>query len=200
MIKIKVKKNPVPSIRKRLEALRTVVNDADLKRDLAKSTRDMVYKRVKAGRGVNSDRRSIKATSHKRLKPLSKPYVRFRRTGWVSFKAKQYFKKGGTFYEVKDVNFYVGIPALGEFGAPARSNLTLSGEMLKSMQFEIKKFGFTILIPETKRRGGSLTNAQLARYHSESGRPFMALTSGESRIIQSRMKSQVQKRIRPLLR
>lgn len=194
MMKLKVKRNPIPTIRKRLEALREVTNDQSLKMDLAKTTRGIVYKRVKSGKGVDSDRKKVSSTNHKKLKSLSKNYVRFRRTGWVTFKAKQ---KNG---KPKTVNFYVGKPALGEFGSPARSNLTLSGEMLNSMQYDIKRFGFSVLIPETRRRDGKLTNAQLARYHSQSGRPFMALTSGESRIIKARMKKEIQKRLKTLLR
>lgn len=197
MMKMKVKKTPFKEISRRLSALKEVVNDNSLKMDLAKFTRDLVYKRVKSGKGVNSDRRASAVTSHQKLKPLSKGYKRWRATGWVSFKAKKYY---GSVYEVVDVNFYVGIPALGEFGAPNRSNLTLTGQMLGSMQFDIKKYGFVVLIPETRRREGGLTNAQLARHHSNNGRPFMALTSGESRIIKSKMKKEIQKRLRSVLR
>lgn len=198
MITIKWKKGkPFKGITDVLSALNKVTQDNDLKIDLAKFTKDMVWKRVKSGKGVDSDKRPFLITKAVRLKPLSKGYKRYRRTGIVEFKAKKYYK---SLYEVVDVKINVGKPALGEFGAPDRSNLTLSGQLLDSMTFDIKKLGFVVLIPATKRRGESITNSQLAKYLSRAGRPFMSLTAGESRILKSRMKIQIQKKLRKLLR
>lgn len=180
--------------RKLLRSLGDIAGDNFLKQDLARFTKELVYKRVKSGKGVTSDRTPFQVTQHRRLLPLSKNYKRYRRTGFVTFIAK---KKNG---KKVTVNFNVGRPALGEFGRPDKSNLTLSGQMLASMTFDIKRFGFVVLIPETRRRGESITNAQLARYVSRAGRPFMNLTAGENRIVKSRMKKTIQKRLKGLLR
>lgn len=200
MIKITPGKKGLENIKKRIKAIGAINNDSSLKAEMARFTRDMVYKRVKSGKGVNADNKPVRATSHQKLKKLSKNYVTFRKTGYVNFRAKKYFKKGGSFYEWVDVKFYVGQPALGEFGAPARSNLTFTGQMLKSMTFDTTKRGFVVLIPATRRREGKLTNSQLAIYLSQGGRPFMALTAGESRILKSNLKKAIQKRMRKLIR
>ena len=197
MIKVKYKKPQLKGVSSIIKALGAITKDTHLKTDLAKFTREMVWKRVKSGKGVQSDRLPFAITRHQRLKPLSKGYKRYRRTGIVEFKAKKWY---GGIYEEVDVKINVGQPALGKFGTPNRSNLTLSGQMLDSMTFDVKKFGFVVLIPGTRRRGEKITNAQLAKYLSQQGRPFMSLTSGESRILKSRMKKQIQKRLRKLLK
>ncbi len=178
-------------------SLGDVAADDFLKRDLAELTRSIVYKRVKTGKGVNSDSRPFALTSSVRLKPLSKNYKKYRRTGVVEFEAK---KNYGNVYERVTVKINVGRPALGEFASPDKSNLTLTGQLLNSMTFDIRKYGFVVFIPATKRRGETITNAQLARYVSDNGRPFMSLTSGEIRIVKSRMRKQIQKKLRKLLK
>lgn len=182
---------------KLFKSLGDIASDPYLKRDLAEFTKTMLYKRIKSGKGVTSDSSRFANTSARQLKPLSKTYKRYRRTGFVTFKAKKWYK---SIYEVVDVEFYVGKPALGEFGRPDKSNLTMTGQLLQSMRFEVKKFGYMVYIPATSRRGSTLTNAKLAQYLSRGGRPFMNLTSGEYRIVQSRMKSQIQKRLKKLLK
>lgn len=181
--------------RKILNKLGDIAGDEYLKRDLAEFTRSMLYKRIKAGKGVSSDRTPMILTNMVTLKPLSKQYKRYRATGFVTFMAKKYY---GRLYEKVEVNFNVGVPALGEFGKASKSNLTFSGQMLSSMTFNIRKYGFTVYIPNTLRRGSKITNAQLAQYVSQNGRPFMNLTAGESRIVKSRMRTQIQKRLRKL--
>lgn len=179
-----------------LANLGDVAVDDFLKRDLAQYTKTMIYRRVKAGKGVTSTRTRFEITNHQRFKPLSNNYKSFRRTGIVTFQAKQYT---GRFYEVVTAKINVGKPTLGEFASPNKSNLTMTGQMLKSMTFKISKIGFTILIPETVRRGSKVTNAQIARW-VQKDRPFMNLTAGEVRIVKSRMKNQIMKRLRKLLK
>ena len=60
--------------RRLFKALGDVSADVNLKRDLAQLTKDIVYKRVKSGKGVASDRVSIGLTRAVQLKPLSKGY------------------------------------------------------------------------------------------------------------------------------
>lgn len=197
-LQLKANKN-IKGIKALLSALGQIQKDAFFKADLAKFTRDMVYKRVKSGKGVSSDKTKFFRTTAKQLKPLSKRYKKWRQTGIVEFEAKKWY---GGIYERVQVSFMTkgGAPALGEFGRPGKSNLTLSGELLNSMSYDVTKTGFLVIIPETRRRTGKITNAQLAKYLSKQGRPFMNLTAGESRILKSRMKKQVQKKLRQLLK
>lgn len=189
------------------KSLGDVAADDFLKRDLAILTKNILYKRIKSGKGVNSDKSPFLLTRAVSLKPLSKQYKNFRRTGIVSFMAKRYHyaSKKSLGFEVVKVEFQLGYlgsgaPNLGPFGRAGKSNLTMSGQMLESIQFDIKKYGYVILIPETKRREGKLTNAQVARFVAKQGRPFMNLTAGEIRIVKSRMREQIRKRLKKLLR
>ena len=189
---------------KLFNSLGEVAGDNFLKQDLARFTRDMVYKRVKSGKGVSSDKVAIGRAQPIRFKPLSKNYKYFRQSGIARFQAKRYHYNSKTGrklgYEMVEVKIKVGQPALGEYGSPNKSNLTLSGQMLNSMSFDIKKFGFVVMIPETARRGAKFTNAQLARWVSKAGRPFMNLTAGEERIVKSRMRKTIQRQLRKLLK
>lgn len=180
-------------VKRLLTSLRDVAGDDFLKKDLAQYTRDVVYKRTKSGKGVTSDTTSFQTTQPKRLTPLSRNYKKYRRTGFVEFDAKD--KKG----RPVTARINVGVPALGVFGTPDKSNLTLSGQMLDSMTYSIQRSGFIVYIPETIRRASKLTNAQLSRFVSQAGRPFMNLTAGESRIVKSRMRKILQQRLKKLL-
>jgi hypothetical protein len=184
-------------VEKIFQGLQKVAGDDFLKRDLARLTKDIIFKRVKSGKGVSSDKSPVGFARPVQLKPLSKGYKRYRRTGWVSFKAKKWY---GGIYEEVDVDFYAGKPALGEFARPDKSNLTFSGQLLRSLTFEVKKYGFMVYIPETVRRGSKITNAQLARYLSKQGRPFMNLTAGELRIVKSRMRQQIRKALKRVIK
>jgi len=67
---------------------------------------------------------------------------------------------------------------------PKKSNLTLTGQMLRSMKVtRVRKA--SVLIAPTKRRGGKygrgLTNAKVAEYQAKQGRPFNFLTDLEAK-------------------
>lgn len=178
-------------------ALGDISRDDFLKRDLAQLTKEIIYKRVKSGKGVSSDSSPFIVTRFQRLSPLSANYKAYRRAGRVQFTAM--VKRRGGMKKVK-VSFQTrNFPGLGEFASPTKSNLTFTGQMLNSMTFDIKRLGFTILIPETRRREGKATNAQVARWVSQAGRPFMNLTAGEHRIVKSRMKKILQRELKRLL-
>lgn len=203
MISVKYNLSGLKKTVKKIRAIKSIVNDIVFRRDLAKFTRDMVYKRVKSGKGVDSDSKDPDSTTAVRLKPLSKNYKYYRKTGKVRFKARKFngtSAAGRRWWDMVDVEFSVGKPSLGPYGSPDRSNLTFTGQLLESMSFDITTSGFKVLIPNNKRRGSNLTNSQLAKYVSQNGRPFMALTSGEFRVLKLRMKKNIQKRLRELLR
>ncbi len=151
---------------------------------LAKESRDMIYNRVKAGYGTSSTVDG--KASKERLKPLSKSYIRYRE-GRVEFRTRQ----------GKLVKFTVSNPpVLGEFGSFKRSNLTLSGRMLKSIQAKTRNFGFQLIIPNTSRAGDDLSNAEIARIHDEGDRPFFHITEAELK--QIKVEKQVRTKITKL--
>jgi hypothetical protein len=153
---------------------------------LARESRDLIYKRVKAGYGVTTteDGKGAKV----KLKKLSPAYIRYRE-GKVQFTTR----------DGRLVKFNVNNPpVLGEFASFKRSNLTLSGRMLSSMKARTRNFGFTIAIPNTSREGDELTNAEIARIHDDGDRPFFHLTESELKQIKSKVQKQVQSKIRKL--
>lgn len=76
----------------------------------------------------------------------------------------------------------------GEFGSPRRSNLTFTGQLLKSIRFSISGATISLEIPPTQRSEGTSTNAEVADYVSKAGREFFALTQGEQRIVVRKIK------------
>lgn len=64
--------------------------------------------------------------------------------------------------------------------SPGKSNLTFSGQLLRSLVVIAKKGQVTIRANNRRRKEG-FTNNQLAEFVSEQGRPFMGLTVGELR-------------------
>lgn len=138
----------------------------DFLRELGDKVTTTIYKRTKSGKGADNG----KQTS---LAPLSKRYVE-RRQGIVRFSTKE-----GRFVE-----FRVKPPKLGKFGAVGRSNLTLTGQLLDSIDYKITKNGVTIFIPASRRKDSELTNAELAKFVSEQGRSFFELSTDEVGSIQ----------------
>lgn len=147
---------------KKLRGFSEIVNNVKFRRDLAQFTKDIVYKRVKAGYGALNNKY--------RLPPLSRDYVKKRK-----------------------------LMRLGEGATPGKSNLTATNQMLGAMEISTKGHGFSVYIAATKRRGSSLTNARLASYIQET-RPFLHLTDSERRIVKSRMKQEIRKRLLQSLR
>ena len=137
---------------------------------LGKFAERTLVKRVKAGFGVSKDKKQLV-----RLKSLSLAYKRQRR-GLVQFTTK-----GG-----KKVKFKVSPPDLGEFASPGKSNLTLTGQMLRAIGKSISNGRITLSILNSTRRDPNkkkqLTNKQVAEFVSKD-REFFALTEGEQRII-----------------
>jgi hypothetical protein len=97
-------------------------------RRLGDKGKDIVFRRVKSGFGV--DRERSRNPRKKRLKPLSAGYIQQRQREGVS----------------------------GSFGSSARSNLTNTGQMLDSFEVEAKDRSFRIIVPNTRRRDGKLNS------------------------------------------
>lgn len=138
----------------------------DFLREIGDKTTTIIYKRTKNSKGADGGRET-------KLAPLSKRYIE-RRQGIARFTTRD-----GRFVE-----FRVKPPRLGKFGSPAKSNLTMTGQMLDSMDYKITKNGVTIFIPASRRKDSELTNAELAKFVTEQGRRFFELTTDEVITIQ----------------
>ncbi len=154
--------------------IRSLQRDPRLLQAVGEKSVDIIYKRVKSGLGVVSD--ELASTKSERLTRLSPSYINYRK-GKTNF--VQITKGGKTWLAPlpgKGKNL-----VKGEFGSPARSNLTFTGEMLKALSWRVTGGGLSIYIKKTRRKDG-LTNDKVAEYVRVE-RPFLALTDGEQRIL-----------------
>jgi hypothetical protein len=124
--------------------------------------KDVIYKRTKAGRGLDKSRKTLKS-----LNPLSNNYKLAR----------------------KDIK-------LGEFGSRNKSNLTLSGQMLNALDKKVHGKQVDIFIKNTARQAikpthkrPSQTNAQVANFVAENGRPFLGLADNEKKIVKNKYRN-----------
>ena len=159
---------------------------------LGKKITEVIYRRVKSGRGVSSLTGSANPQG---LKPLSKSYIAWRKGLVLFFRTKK--NKKLVAVPKKKMNFKP--PVLGEYGSPGKSNLTLSGQMLKAIEYRVKPKAIEMFINKKTRskvrpNEKPLTNEQVAAYVQKE-RPFFALTEGEIRIIKrdyrNRLRSQI---------
>jgi hypothetical protein len=167
----------------KLQSIAKQINSRSVNDRLARKCKQIIYRRVKNGYGVNSDRLPAERTTETKLKPLSRSYVAFREGRVAFFRAKD-----GHVYPVdlkkygkkNKVSFK---PTLGLFGRPNKSNATFSGEMMESINLRYSSEGFQLLIMNSKRGDDSgLTNLKVNQYYS-ADRPYFALTQGEVRIL-----------------
>lgn len=70
-------------------------------------------------------------------------------------------------------------PDLSDTTSPTKSNITLTGQLLDSVQIVTQRTGQIIISPVGVRRDGKLDNKVLAGYLAEKGRPFMYVSSLE---------------------
>ena len=182
------------NISDKIEKIRREALSPRFMQSLAKQARDLIYKRVKSGKGITDN-----GDSSTRLKPLSSEYI-LQRKGGV-----RYFFKDGTLRRVaKSKGFKIKKPSFGEFGTPTKSNLTFSGQMLNAMGYKSSATGsrgvFEIFIKRSRRSDSDKTNADIASYVEENGRKFMGLTLGERRILLQQLESRVKNIARNLFK
>jgi hypothetical protein len=105
--------------------------------NLGKMARDIIYRRTKAGKGVNSD--TVELPKQVTLKPLTPGYIKYRSK----------------------------LAKLGSDASARRSNLTLTGQMLDAIEVEAKRNGFVLTINNNSRTDGKSTNQEVAGYASK---------------------------------
>lgn len=162
--------------------IRDVVDRSYLE-TLARRARDIIYRRVKSGYGVNKE-----GGTEERLKPLSPSYIAQRRGDIAFFTDAQ--GRVRTYRPKKK-------PQLGVFGTPKKSNLTFSGETLESIVFKFSRYGVTLYFPNRKHKlNKRVTIREIARYVQENGRPFFYFSASERRILVRDLKNRVRSKLR----
>lgn len=181
-------KSDINEITRKLKILERESTNRRVFNNLARLTRSVLFKRVKAGGGADNGRKT-------KLAKLEKSTIEVRKGEGIM---RTFNKKRTVFIPGID-----GRPdSLGSFFSPNRSNLTFSGQLLDSIDFKVKKRqGFTLFIPNTQRqpyqnhdvlnKKAPPTNRQLAKWLQKGRnfptrskpRPFFELTKGETRII-----------------
>jgi len=160
------------------KALEKVLTSNATKKALGNQAIDIIYKRTKSGLGLSSDGKALAP-----LKPLSNnPTIVdgvIIRRGYIDQRRKA---------------------NLGEFGAPSRSNLTLSGQMLNALTSRNTEEGVVVSVKASKRQpvildGRSIpqkdNNRKIAEYVSND-RPFLGLAEDEERILSRKLDDLIQ--------
>ena len=175
-------------ISKVFEQMIRSVGSASNRRLLAKRATNIIYKRVKSGYGVNKEGLDVGLTKKNRLKKLSDLYIKQRQG-----KIYVYTDTKG---RVRVVKRKKATPMkLGRYGTPRRSNLTLTGQMLEALSYKVGGGNVQISVKGTRRKGSPLNNKKLAKLVSEQGRPWLALTNSEWKVLQKRVRSFLTKEI-----
>jgi hypothetical protein len=158
------------NLRRLSKQLRDLAKDQAIRDAVGADAVRIIKGRTRLGRGVSDQGGSI------RLAPLSPSYKRFR---------KLYASK------------------LGEFGSVNKSNLTMTGQMLNAIKHRRGVTGSIVIYVNKRTRRNpfskkakKLTNAQVAEYVAENGRPFLGLDRQESKIIQGLWLTLVREKIR----
>lgn len=155
----------------RLKQFEKELNTSAIRNRISRQIIRIIFERTKRGQGVTNDSGPSDTIRNKRLKRLSPAYVSFRR-GTVRFTTKA----------GERVQFRVRKPSLGKFGSAGRSNLTLTGQMLDSIQSRVSRNAIRVFIPNTPRSDSELSNAEIAKEVSKD-RPFFAISKSEARIL-----------------
>jgi hypothetical protein len=182
--------------------------------------REIIYRRVKSGYGVDSDSETATTVNRNKLKQLSPSYIDYRKGVAIFFTGKNgniirlgaYDRKrritttGTRTSREYNEKLKITPPVLGEFGRPATSNATLSGQMLNAMAIDAGPDGFRVYIADTPRRkvhpkqkAPTISNKEVAEHYGEK-RPFMALTNGEVRILVRECELIIAEKIKQLIR
>lgn len=158
-------------IRSRLDkievVLRKALKDTRLLREMAGFLKLRIYQYTKRGYSIAGNR---KEGDPEKLKPLTPGYIEHRRRLQGKGKSKK-SKSSRAVRKTKD------LPKLGAFFSPARSNLTLTGQMLDALKTTVDGISgkATVFVDDTPRTDSDLTNAEVADKVTKDGRPFIGL-------------------------
>jgi hypothetical protein len=154
-------------------------------KEFLKTQAEFIVERIKAF--TRSGKTLAKSKKPERLKRLSSSYIAVRE-GAVKFRTIN--GKKVPFPEpderLQDVD--------PEFFEPRLSNLTFTGQLLRSITSSVKNGAISIFVTGTRRDG--LTNEKVAGYVSEQGRPFIGLDERGIKRIKRNAITEIRKFIR----
>lgn len=146
--------------------------------DLVEMIVEQVRKRTRLGFGVDDMGNQVK------LKPLSESY-RQQRRGNIAF----YTDENGVVIPYEPL----APPIISPRTTPAKSNLTMTGQLLDSLKGEVNNN--QIVIKPTGIRNDGYTNREIAEFVEEQGRQFLGLTRGEKNELIRELKNRVLKQL-----
>lgn len=148
--------------------IQSVVTKQMLK-EFGEQMRDIIFNRVKAGKGLSSKKVSVGGNSLQKLKDLSESYIDFRRKH----------------------------PPRGEFASARRSNLTYTGELLDAIIVKVRGESVTVEI-ENRAHSSGQTTREVAKKVADGGRPFFGLSDSEVKILDNFVKRRIRQEVRKL--
>lgn len=171
------------------KALNEFLNDKIVTKSVMDEIARFITERV---RSFTRSGKSIADRSPKRLKRLSESYKDMRR-GAVKYRT---INGRVVVFPEPDEKLNEVDPT---FFDPDYSNLTFSGQMLSAIKYSIDlaKRTARIFVDDTKRKGKyeKLTNAQVADYVADQGRPFMGLDDNGIKRVRQMVIENVRKQI-----
>lgn len=152
----------------------TVIKKAFRDNDLLKELADYLKERI-----YSFTKRGISLVTNDKLKPLSPGYVKWRRTLGSSKQKNPARRRFDGFRQhrlgkkkKRNTNIQTG-----DFFSPARSNLTLTGQMLDALTTDVDTTigQFKVTVKDNVRRDGEKTNLEVAKEVADNGRPFLGI-------------------------
>lgn len=150
--------------------IKKAFRDNKLLKELAEYLKERIYSSTKRGKSL---------VTGDKLKPLSPGYVKWRRTLGSSKKKSLIRRLLDKFRQhrlgkKKKRNSNI---KTGDFFSPARSNLTLTGQMLDALTTDVDTTigQFKVTVKDNVRRDGEKTNLEVAKEVADNGRPFLGI-------------------------
>jgi hypothetical protein len=149
--------------RNKMDDIKRRIGRKEFMTKLGLQLRTLIYGDTKAGKGVASDQEG--AGVEIRLAALSDTYVEYRRK------------------KLNSKNF-----SPGPFFKVSKSNLTFTGQMLESLDFEARQGLVRVFVSDTSRtelsgRRSKLSNKDVADIVTRNGRPFLGLSQRNERTL-----------------
>lgn len=162
-----------------------------------------IYKRTKSRKGITGIGEQAK---EKELNELSDSYVAYRQKLYRGELGKQKAPKQGFFESNKKYKSRsskerrsAALKSFGDYFSPKRSNLTLTGQMLDSLNFRITKGRISIFVDDSPRDDGE-KNSDIAEYVTKQGRPFLGLTDKQQLKFFRQVETDLRKYLRAALK
>ena len=173
---------------KAVVTIKRALSSADLLTESAGYVRKRIYDFTKAGKSL---------VTGSKLKELSPGYIAVRRN------LGRWSKKRTKRQKLTDPILGKFVP--GSFFSPARSNLTLTGQLLDALIFTIdrQRSSFTVTVNDKVRKrapnekdGESKTNLDVARKVASDGRPFIGIDDKGEEILKRKIIQSLRRKLK----